>query len=584
MAHSKQQSTRDGSSKSVYLTLEQWEELKEPIRQLYLVQGLSLKLTRNTVRDQYGVFPTERVYKSRFEKWGWDVKKLNRQQYRALMTVHGHLTDRFEDRVHFLVRTAAFTRTYNSTSIKKELNRKPAQSVGERPLNVNEAIGILTQHPGLHVRAVVGETELDIDTITKMDLKSGIGSTHSASPRSEATGGPGPHASVPIAPPLARATLGYSTSRTCRCPPSSAHEEYDYDAELTDMFKGVTIDIVTWTPERPSDRVKSLMANWSVPYVLQCLMETAVLDSKPGQRPFSSEALSIALNETVENKHILLCLNWVICVLYFNCRVHGLRQFVEESSALVRAKTPAESVLRLPFDLMSAWLRDDAAELSRLGAELRQAYPQVRRTFPDSHPHSVVYFYFSCWYSLEHEKSSLEARSELQNALPMLKRSLGFHNSLVSQSMVMLGRSFNNTRHYADARMILSQALESIGSPCKHMVAYRLYALELLAEAETGFNELEAAQKHLEEVLAGRLALFGLGSNNEAATSQIWCAVYELCEVMKQLGKVHEAGELRRRYHMEHEEARRHWFVERNQTPPEIVPPPFQTPSPRSPR
>ncbi|RMZ81732.1 hypothetical protein DV738_g2109, partial [Chaetothyriales sp. CBS 135597] len=527
-AHPKQQAVRDASTKSMYLTSEQWEELKEPIRQLYLVQGLSLKLTRNTVRERYGVFPTERVYKSRFEKWGWDVKKLNRQQYRALMTIHGQLTARFEDRVHFLVRTAAFTRTYNSTSIKKELNRKPAQNVDERSLSVDEAIGILTQHPGLHVRAVVGEAELEIDMITKMD-------------------------------------------------------EYDYDAELSDMMKGVTIDIVGWTPERPSDRVKSLMANWSVPYVLQCLMETVVLDSKPGQRAFSSDALSIALSETVENKHILLCLNWVICVLYFNCRVHGLRQFVDESSALVRARTPADSVLRLPFDLMSAWLRDDAAELSRLGAELRQAYPQVRRTFPDNHPHSVVYFYFSCWYALEHEKSSLEARTELQKALPMLKRSLGFHNSLVSQSMVMLGRSFNNTGHYADARMILSQALESIGSPCKHMVAYRLYAVELLAEAEIGFNELEAAQKHLEEVLAGRLALFGLGSNNEAATSQIWCVVYELCEVMKKLGKVQEAGELRRRYHMEHEEARRHWFVERNQTPPAIVPPPYQTPSPRSP-
>ena len=573
---------RDGVTN---LSTADWETHKDTIRTIYLDKDKSLPATRRIMYERFGILPSERMYKSRFITWEWRRKKLTQNIYNAMNTVHDYLCAQSGLPVALTVQTGRGEKEHQSQKTRKQLNR-PAKDTenGWVTMNLDEAIQVLLSQKHLHPRISYGGIEMDLETLSNSGLQAFSnllpallprGGSLPASPLSEGgalsqqmlSSSPYDHrrASLTDLADIKEPFLGLPSrcpSGWCpRCPQSSAHQDFDFDNELA-----VSMDALTMRrPQSPiMEGPKSLVSRWSVPYVLECFISTAVTQLSESAINFSKHSLMVILNAIEDNEYLLPCVQWTTCVLFYNCRREQFLHFVEESARLITAANKPTSVLRLPLLFLCAWLRNDEVGIRQVGDQLEHTYSQVRASFGDYHLNTIVYSYYRCWYALEYQNAASQVRDELREALPALRRRLGRHNSLVLTCMVMLGRCHLRLKDHHEAALILREALHEMGQPSQYMKAYQLRVLDLLATAEIRSGEYTMAEHHLRDVLAGRIELFGLVSGNLEARALVWETIFELRELLSKLGRGDDAHRLKCHYDMLYEEARSTWYVDRN--------------------
>ena len=592
------------SSRGRKITVEQWEAHRPLIVRLFIDEGRTLRETMKVLEEQCNFYATARQYKTKFPGiWDLPPKKLDKHQYNAMWTVMTALSRRLRTRsISIATFNGAGPKSHTYQTISKQLKR-PSQSGpnGFSEMSLDEAIHILlSRKTSFRVYCVDAEISLKdfLQSTREADWWAPYPQfspqVESASPssspphspisdsgivsRNAGVGDAGArrHSMTLMYPPRAAGILmsldRTSPGRCSRCPESSAHDDYECDTEFASMASGVMRMSLSSNQTATSISHKALVSQWAAPTVLKAL--SGGLGHQKDLASYlndSGESLRAILDTIDDNKFLLPCLNWTVCVLFYNCRQQQLSECVQQAAQVIAAGKSANSVLLLPFQFISASLRKDDAVMQSIGSQFESSYTQVRACFGEQHPNTIVYFYYWTWYTAWIQKDHAIIEGNLEKILPTLQKMLGVHSTLTINCMFMLASHCITQGNYWKAIGVLRKALDQISPAARHMEAYRLCILHVLASAETKVGtiwELEMAESHLREVLAGRLDLFGLGHHNEAAYDYVWECIFDLRDVLNGLGRQHEAHEIFRYHKAKYQEEHRTWWVERGWTPP----------------
>lgn len=375
-------------------------------------------------------------------------------------------------------------------------------------------------------------------------------------------------------------------SKVSPSPSMRFKRETPKDFDFFESFGSIGIDLVAadsrsdpWNyskgghfPLNKPDGVHKMNAcRWASPYYSQCFKDHVDEIALEKSKYLAMQTLKRSLKE--DNQWIFPCLIWMVLILGSNLRMTELADFLSASCAIIDADPDMANsfTFAVPFQYTLAFATNNLHLISHWGGCLPRAHEQTRNIWGESHPNFLVICHFYAWHALRNQDYD-RAIPLLRHCLPICERVMGSHSLVTINCLAIMSRAYEETNNFQWAMEYVQTALDRLNVHRPEMEKFRLTLLQRLASIKLRHtDDLQAAEKHLLDVLYGRGFLSGLD------TKATWSTVHSLCEVFSKTGRVNQAGELldylTKRLNWERD---RDWYVENKMEPP---PPPWWWPS-----
>jgi tetratricopeptide (TPR) repeat protein len=571
-------------------TPEQWETYMPLVRELYYF--MSLKSVQAHMSEVHRFHATERMYKSRMRMYNLQQKKLDKTIYNAMWVVYQALLIALNPvTIHFETIVGDKAKKHDKKKIHKELERKSTK--GPRnwmQLSFDESVRLLLAAGDRNIETYVDGQRLDLAAVATSLQSKGLPQVvvEAGDPVlvplngtiSQVSTSPGalivdnsPYSSPDTSMPLQyRATgPGSMASGLChRCPEYLKHASYDYDGDVGDLFEMVGAVRLSSADAQLTDK-KSMVGLWALPSIIEILQKDIYAETD-SEKLFNQDeaikALRHALVAAPDNMYLLPTLQWMHCVLFYNCHGDALVRLLESACEVISAQQRPYNILLHPFHLILAWLRGNERAIHAAARQLQFALPIVRQTFGETNSNTMVFKFYHTWYlSYCQRGNAVDLVSKL---LPEFKKRFGAHNTLTINCMALLAQEYLDQGNPAEAIRYLTNALDQLGQTAHHLTAYKLEIQRMLATAESRCGLLDLAERHFQEVLDGRMKLFRPARCNVTALDCLWESIHDLRDIWTRLGRQGEAEEMFNNYTMDYWKHREEWYRRRDyQLPPD---------------
>ncbi len=589
------------------LTKEHWEEWWPIIKDLYWKKGKKLPEIRQIMHEQHNFHCKERQYKTKFNNKENDQpsKRLRSEQYQAMATVasaYGTQT------VSFKAWRGQRQVTVTIQQIHKELGRCRKRDTGSQRqgMSLSEARAILAEKNIQEELGLMHISSQDtpglppqLDTPSSPDgSDSGLSA---ASPIDSPTTPTNCHPLLASSPAsyrpyivehgerglslagmdvlMSQHTLSeypntyqfsFLNSPTAlkACPPLSL---------TTDRLGQFSVDRGLPPPQAPLNDEKQRTIKWAQSFYLKSFAaENYSLHDLTKLKAEAIQDLKATLMVDPANQYILPCLNEVATVLGTNEKWAQLEEFLRESCVVIDGVECDDSPLTIPFRYALAACVDDSKAKALYGSKLQRTHDYMVPRYGKKHPNVLINCYYWAWH-LHHEYQLYDdviniLLSRLYITLQQEGKYLDGHNLMIVNCMVMLGTAYARTQQHEVACNTFEQALWRL-CPHRYLSAYRMVILLGLAESRAKLGDLPAAESRMNEVIQGRIEIFGYSSQ------LTWAAIETFYDILKSTRQEHAADAMYRHHTQQYARQQdRQWYLDRNLD----VPPGLQIPSDRS--
>lgn len=553
---------------------QRFNEYKPVIEALYSHQGWTLERLRIYMKREHGFQATARMYKARFLTWGFPSKKVSRDDYKAMFEI-GTFCNNSNQAVHFSVLSGYSHKIKTMAQVTKQAHRgtRVAAVVSPRTFTQTELVKALGKICSSRTRILKGQQEIARDLPAILELCSQSLTTLLA--ENARTTEP---SMITTSGGLQSTAAGSTSTQTGYAQPHSVREghtlmrdnspkqssRYDFeealDVVLMPSFPGIAsarlhhLDIGQQPLAVPTlivpDRQKAAINRWYRPYYYHCFRKT---NDKQQAIEFDHNLAMSELQKLLSmnsgNEYFFVLLNWMICILYFNCKTWELEEFLHESLTVVQSTLGQDSSFCIAFRYVVAWVQGDARDQDYWGSLLRKAQDAIGAQFGPGHPSLIVYQYlwaYHCWQQNDIQK----ALKVLNTCLTAANDLMGPNYLLTIQCLSTQARIFASNGQHDHAVQAAQEALSRFQYDSELLIPYKLDIMRVLASSLSWTGNLERAETLLREVVAGRVALLGLlvFGSSEHDTTHTWHAIDELMRVLESQGRREEAEQIYEKY------------------------------------
>jgi hypothetical protein len=340
-------------------------------------------------------------------------------------------------------------------------------------------------------------------------------------------------------------------------PENTQDDSYDFSADFdalsltsTDPTKAaapVSAVASRMLPPPSSIQRRRMVIECAAPFFLECFQRDDTHVPVDFSKAVAMERFKYILTETPENQFVLPLLNWMSTVLSSNSKTAQLKEFVSECCQVLDTCQDYGFPIATPFRYMQAFYDDDDDAMQYHGGYLEKGTERLVHLYGPNHPNVLVNKYHDAWHTLKQPSGWERAREILQICSEQSEKSMGRNNLMTLNCMVVLGRGQAENGNHAEAKRIYNELLSRFPQPPQPVQAYRLIIVQRLAEAEEHLGELTSAEQHFRQVYEGRLQLLS------AFDPETKAAMIALANILRRLGKIAEAQDVKQHYDHEHE-------------------------------
>ena len=569
------------------MAAQQFNDYKPIIETLYSHQGWTLEQVCLHMKRVHGFQATPRRYKARFRTWEFPLKKITKDDYKAMYVI-GTFCHNNHQAVHFFALKAFNYKIKTLAQITKEVYRGKCVAPVVNPSASREAylLEALEKVRSSKTRIFKGQQEVvaNIHAILELCRQSRIESP-AASARNHdrsivtATGGSittpaGWNSTCGIraqfypvhgAQNIQEAQYSFHEGHTSLqgiSPKQSSRYDFEEALDVALIPSSPShanappyhLDLVQQPHTIPTliipDSQKAAVNRWYRPYYYHCFRKT---DHRHRAVEFdhslAMSELQKLLNMDSGNEYFLVLLNWMFCILYFNCKNSELEVFLHESLTVVQTTLGHDSPLCIALQYMVSWVQKDVPGQQHWGSLLSKAQEEIGACYGPGHPSLIVYQYYWAYHCWQQDDTQ-QALEVLSTCLTAANDLMGPNYLLTIQCLATQARVFAKTGQHGHAVTAARDALRRFCYGSELLLPYKLDIMRILASSLSLTGNSEQAERLLQEVVASRVALLGLlvFDTHDTDMTYTWHAIFELMRVMETQGCPKEAEGIYEKY------------------------------------
>ena len=564
----------------------EWGSVRPLFRELYIDERKSLRECMQLLQSNYG-FPrgpyraTERMFKTRISRWGFDVKKIRHQVWESMYAKYQERRHTENKDTWFEAMVSGVPKVITFADIKKQFRRKDPK----KPSTMDHAkvLELLRRadlrfftppgSPQLRPQRHDGPLLVDVGASfvgespprNQMDVPSSISPFIAASTKPwtasvypvTADNDGQKHRLLPILSSggIRQAPQNTRRVRTNDTPPSSDSDEettIDFSQRFSramtfdptsspavrqrfSLYTGVGAATREPSPDDSYDRDDLLVGQWGYHHMLACIYcESEALSARHRE-----EATTIF--ETIlrrAHKFILPGLNWMTSNLLTISRAK-YKSFLDQSIEVIDRLQGDNLMYGHLYKYARAVLDEDESEIDRLGAMFGQTRAQFQLIFgPGESLNMLVLDYYYLWHLLTKGQHQA-AFPRLHTLLVTSERLAGPLDLLTINCLTMISRAHIDINEPGEALRYLIDACHRSKVGHGHQNPFRLRLIHRLALLHQTLGNFAEAERCLREVLVSRTEVLGISNN------YTWGSVLALREFLISQNRAQEAENVR---------------------------------------
>lgn len=497
-----------------------WDAVKDRIGELYVYEQRTAAQVMEIMKAEYGFHATLRMYKARFDKWGFAHKNTKGLEYEAMKMIYDQILGTEDVEVQFSSPRGKSRQNYSISDVRKELARPGSRKRKEMNLKIIAERGTeqVLQRKGItyHRRPLMAATA---------STNSCSMSLESDSDQEAATGSE----CATVTENSVQSSQGVPSPPQHNEQPSNGIKEADLDMGAFFEIMGIEQDPEWYVGSRHDIRPCAMSRQVSpveepapddpkvwVSHVFQmCIQPNFAGEHRNRARHTFTRMLDSAC------PHILSSLIHVSCVLSAIGAEESYRSILRDCCELIDQQHSRTQTFATPYRYALACEEGHRNVAIELGRQLLHGTERNESEAQELSSNFLVCQQFRAHHLLEHMKDAEGALIILQRCLEESQQVLVRDHSINVNCLNVLARAYEGLGHNEEAIIMYQEAAERSQSVFGPRNPYRLTMLRNIAVLQATTGRHSDAEQNLWEVYRGRTHLLGPGHRYTHSSLQL---------------------------------------------------------------